>query len=108
MPTEGEVRRDILNIVKAGAPEQYRQKKEEEPVWLREWLDSAVYMAMSEIEAETYPGDSPDSVWADLRPVLMPGWLEAFGVKKEEQEEIPEEIVDQLWEGMMNLWGIRK
>lgn len=60
---------------------------------------------MAEIEAETYPGDSPDMIWSDLRPVMMKGWLEQFGVQ-EEEEEMPPEMVDELWDAMRKIWGV--
>ncbi len=49
MPTQEKVKQDILDIVRAGVPEEYKRKKEHDPEWLAGWSEAASGLAMAEI-----------------------------------------------------------
>ncbi|MBQ9881040.1 MAG: hypothetical protein IJM42_00270 [Synergistes sp.] len=90
MPTKEQVKYDILCMMRDGAPKEYARRKKQDPKGLAEWAEAAASIAMAEIKAETYPGENPDMIWSDLKPILSKNWLEEFGVRDEEEEVDPE------------------
>ena len=90
MPTLEQVKQDILCMMREGAPKEYARRKKQDPNGLSKWAEDAAYIAMAEIKAETYPGDNPDMIWSDLKPILSKNWLKEFGVRYEEEEVDPE------------------
>lgn len=101
MLTLEEVKEDILNMMRDGKPRIFRRMQKQDPKGLDEWATAAAKIAMAEIKAETYPGESPYMIWSDLVPRLSSRWLATFGTTKEQEIQEPEpetnpEIMEQI------------